>query len=80
MRPPRTSRKDQRAGILKNNFLLPHPAIRRERLLALGGFDESMLNAADWDSWIRLILDRARASLVDEPLQRYRLREGKPQL
>jgi GT2 family glycosyltransferase len=67
---------DQRRGILHDNFIFGHAAVRRDRLLAAGGFDESILWATDWDCWIRLILGGSRAGLVDEPLARYRLRSG----
>ena len=66
---------DQRGVILKRCFV-GWPAARRTRLLAVGGFDESLVNASDWDAWIRMILDGARAGLVREPLLRYRLRPG----
>ncbi|HEU0304870.1 MAG TPA: glycosyltransferase [Gaiellaceae bacterium] len=64
---------DQRAGILRENFVFGHAAVRRERLLAIGGFDESIRWTADWDCWLRMILDGSRAGLVAEPLSRYRL-------
>jgi glycosyltransferase involved in cell wall biosynthesis len=67
---------DQRAAILHNHFIFGNAAIRRSRLLAIGGFDESLECAVDTDCFIRLILDGARAGLVDEPLAVYRLREG----
>jgi glycosyltransferase involved in cell wall biosynthesis len=67
---------DQRAGILHNHFIFGNAAIRRKRFLTIGGFDESLECAVDTDCFIRLILDGARAGLVDEPLARYRLREG----
>jgi glycosyltransferase involved in cell wall biosynthesis len=66
---------DQRGVILKRCFV-GWPAARRERLLAVGGFDESLVNGSDWDAWIRMILDGARAGLVREPLLRYRIRPG----
>jgi glycosyltransferase involved in cell wall biosynthesis len=66
---------DQRAAILKRCFV-GWPAARRARLLAVGGFDESLVNGSDWDAWIRMILDGARAGLVREPLMRYRIRPG----
>jgi glycosyltransferase involved in cell wall biosynthesis len=67
---------DQRAGILHNHFIFGNAAIRRTRFLAVGGFDETLDCAVDTDCFIRLVLDGARAGLVDEPLARYRLREG----
>jgi glycosyltransferase involved in cell wall biosynthesis len=64
---------DQRAAILRRNFLLSNSAARRSRFLAVGGFDESLRAASDWALWIRMFLDGAEAGLVDEPLARYRL-------
>lgn len=65
---------DQRRGILERNFVFGLAAVRRARLLSHGGFDESIRFTTDWDLWIRLILDGARAGCVMEPLARYRVR------
>jgi glycosyltransferase involved in cell wall biosynthesis len=65
---------DQRTGILSMCFVLS-PAVRRERLIAVGGFDEELACAEDWDCWIRLVLGGSRIGLVDEPLYVYRLGE-----
>jgi glycosyltransferase involved in cell wall biosynthesis len=51
---------DQRAAILRRNFVFGLAAVRRERFLAAGGFDESLRYATDWDLWVRLILEGAR--------------------
>jgi glycosyltransferase involved in cell wall biosynthesis len=69
--------EEQRAEILRRCFLFA-PAVRRERIEAIGGFDESaeVVPAEDWDCWIRLVLDGARAGVVQEPLVRYRLHTG----
>jgi glycosyltransferase involved in cell wall biosynthesis len=64
---------DQRRGILERNFIFGLAAVRRERFLAAGGFDEAIRWTTDWDLWARLILDGARAGCVDEPLAHYRL-------
>jgi GT2 family glycosyltransferase len=64
---------NQREAILAGCFV-GWPAARRARLLSVGGFDESIVIASDWECWIRMILDGARAGLVVEPLMRYRLR------
>jgi Glycosyl transferase family 2 len=66
---------DQRRAILERNFVFGLAAVRRERLLARGGFDESILWTTDWDCWIRLILDGSRVGAVIEPLALYRVRE-----
>jgi hypothetical protein len=66
---------DQRTAILERCFV-GWPAARRSRLLAVGGFDESLSTAEDWDCWIRLVLDGALAGMDDEPLSVYRIRPG----
>jgi hypothetical protein len=63
----------QKEAILDRCFLIC-PAMRRERLLAVGGYDEQLRTAEDWDCCIRLIHAGAAAGLVDEPLLEYRLR------
>ena len=63
----------QRSAVLDRCFVAV-PAVRRTRLLAIGGFDESLRTSEDWDLLIRLVLAGAAAGLVDEPLYRYRLR------
>jgi len=65
---------DQRRGAIHNHFIFGLATIRRARLLAVGGWDESIRMGFDTDCFIRLVLDGARAGLVDEPLARYRLR------
>jgi glycosyltransferase involved in cell wall biosynthesis len=67
--------ENQRDEILRRCFLFA-PAVRRQRLQAVGGFDESFTIGEDWDCWLRVILDGARAGLVDEPLVYYRLHAG----
>jgi glycosyltransferase involved in cell wall biosynthesis len=64
---------DQRRAILERNFVFGLVAVRRSRLLEIGGFDESIRYAADWDCWLRLILAGSRVGLVPLPLARYRL-------
>ena len=48
-------------------------AVRRTRLLEVGGFDETMRTVADWELWLRLVLGGSAIGVVDEPLARYRL-------
>jgi len=68
--------EDQRAAILERNFIFGHVAVRRERFLSVGGFDESIRWTTDWDCWIRMILGGSRAGCVAEPLAVYRVREN----
>jgi hypothetical protein len=49
------------------------PAVRREALLAVGGFNEGLRVGHDWECWIRLLHAGATAGIVPEPLMRYRI-------
>lgn len=67
--------ENQRAAILERCFIVA-PAVRRSSVLRVGGQDTELQVSADWDCWIRMILGGSKAGSVDEPLLRYRLREG----
>ena len=41
--------RNQRREILRRNFVLGNAAIRRQRWLQIGGFDESVRLTTDWD-------------------------------
>ncbi len=64
---------EQRAGILEACFPGGWPAVRRERLLEAGGFDESYRVAHDWECWLRLIMGGASCGMVDAPLLTYHI-------
>jgi glycosyltransferase involved in cell wall biosynthesis len=66
---------NQRRAILERNFVFGLAAVRRERLLAVGGFDETIRWTTDWDCWIRLLLDGSQVGAVAEPLALYRVHE-----
>ena len=66
---------DQRLAILRSCFFL-WPAIRRSRLIAIGGYDESFPVMQDWECFIRLVLDGVRVAYVPEALYRWRLTPG----
>jgi hypothetical protein len=68
---------DQRLAIFEDCFLA-EPAVRREALIAVGGTDESLRIAHDWECWIRMLHAGSLAGCVDEPLVRYRI--GGPSL
>jgi glycosyltransferase involved in cell wall biosynthesis len=63
---------DQRAAIVERCFCIA-PAVRRDVLVAVGGYDESLRTGEDWECAIRLVHAGARAGLVDEPLYVYRV-------
>jgi GT2 family glycosyltransferase len=69
--------QQQRLAILER-CIVAWPALRRSRVLEVGGFDESpaIVPAEDWDLFLRLILSGSKAGIVTEPLMRYRRRPG----
>jgi glycosyltransferase involved in cell wall biosynthesis len=64
--------ENQGEAILDRCFVIC-PAMRRQRLLEIGGYDERLRTAEDWDVCIRLILSGSVAGWIDEPLLEYRL-------
>jgi hypothetical protein len=66
---------DQKSAILERCFCIA-PAVRRQTLMEVGGFDESLRTGSDWECAIRLIHSGARAGMVEEPLYRYRMEDG----
>jgi len=59
--------------LLDRNAVFSHALLHRERFLALGGFDESLSHASDWEAWIRILLAGERITVIREQLSRYRL-------
>jgi GT2 family glycosyltransferase len=67
--------QQQRTAIFWSCFIGGWPAVRVSALRAVGGFDETISIAYDWDCWIRLILNGSLAGFVNEPHLAYRLRQ-----
>jgi hypothetical protein len=67
---------DQRMAMLRACFITTKTAVRRSRLLEVGGFDARLTHGEDWECWLRLVLSGSRVGLVDAPLSRYHLHEG----
>ncbi len=65
---------DQRMGIVRDNLLPGSAAMRRQRLIDIGGYDETLRVAEDYDVSTRLIFSGGRAGLLLEPLHVIRLR------
>ena len=62
------------SAILKSNVIgtASSVVVRRECLLHVGGFDESLWFGEDWDLWIRLIKQKYRFGSVNDSLLLYR--------
>ena len=65
----------QRDAILRNNFIFGAAAIRRAAFEAVGGYDERIRYAEDWDLYLRMLLSGSAAGLVESPLYEYRRRD-----
>jgi glycosyltransferase involved in cell wall biosynthesis len=61
--------------LLGNHITLSSVLVNREVFLRLGGFDETLRNAEDWDMWIRVAAAHTVAA-CPEPLVRYRFHPG----
>ena len=76
-----SARKFRRVGqefhsLLRQNFLHTSSVmVRREALAESGIFDPKLMNAQDWDLWVRLA-EIGKFSYVDEILTHYRLHEA----
>lgn len=68
--------RDQELEILRRCFVFANAAVRRETLVALGGFDLALPRANDWDAWIRLLRAGSRVGTVTTPLGEYRQTPG----
>lgn len=55
--------------ILFKNMIGNQVFTRTEYIKALGGFDENLISAQDYDLWIRLIQRFGRAKIISKPLQ-----------
>jgi glycosyltransferase involved in cell wall biosynthesis len=62
------------ALVLSNRLHVFQALVRRVAIERIGGFDESIAAAEDWDVWIRLARTGVRWASLDEPLAVYRIR------
>lgn len=66
--------------LLYSNQIGNQGLIKRERLLAVGGFDESLRAAQDYDLWVRLSLKFGPVRNVQYPLQKVYLKHEGEQI
>jgi glycosyltransferase involved in cell wall biosynthesis len=61
--------------LVLGNLVHPHaPLVRRDAVLDVGGFDESLSPAADWDLWLRLARRGLTWTPTGVPSAEYRIR------
>lgn len=66
--------------LLYSNYVGNQGLIKKERLLEVGGFDESLVAAQDYDLWIRLCERFGPVKNVKEPLQNVYLEHGEQRI
>jgi glycosyltransferase involved in cell wall biosynthesis len=71
-----SARRFSRSRLLRNNIIY-HPAtfIRRTAMIEVGGFDESLRYAMDYDLWLRLA-EMSAPCICDELLAEFRVHAG----
>jgi glycosyltransferase involved in cell wall biosynthesis len=64
--------------LVQREVMLPVLTVvaRREAVLEVGGFDESLREVEDYDLWLRLAVTGSRFVYLDEPTALYRLSAG----
>jgi hypothetical protein len=60
--------EDQRLAILQENFVSTMSLFGRDLADRLGGYDEALPMAEDWDFWIRAVFEGARVNHQPRPL------------
>jgi len=80
--PPRMAKDHLKQLLARNMIRTPSlPLIRRSALEAVGGFDDAIICAADWDLWIRLARVTAfHADAASRVLYRYSAGQQSKQL
>jgi len=63
---------DARELMMSNRMLTPAAVARRCFYERDGGFDTSLVHTADWDMWVRPIVN-SRARMLNRPLASYRI-------
>ncbi|MFA6016678.1 MAG: glycosyltransferase [Patescibacteria group bacterium] len=57
------------------NFGIASAVVRKDKLIKLGGFNESMVQMADYDLWVRLA-GLGQLHIIDKPLTKMRIVKG----
>ena len=63
-------------SVLIFNHTLVASLFRKACWREVGGYDEQIPSAEDWEFWIRILTTRWQRYVIEEPLFRYRVRSG----
>jgi len=66
--------------LLYSNQVGNQVLVKKERLQAVGGFDESLVAAQDYDLWLRLSKDYGPVRNISKPLQKIYMEHGAEQI
>lgn len=67
IRPPQSAAEARWRLLLSNSFAHGSMLIRRDALLAIGGYDESLPRAQDYDLWLRMVYPALRSGPTTTP-------------
>jgi hypothetical protein len=76
VRVPSDARESRWRLLLRNHFAHGSMVLRTSAVLAVGGYDESMRKAQDYDLWLRLTARRACIASVPAVLYRHREKDA----
>lgn len=71
-----TSHRAILAGLWANPFIHPSVMYRRDKILVLGGYNESIRRAQDYELWFRCAKAGLNFGNIDQPIIQYRFVEG----
>ena len=74
--PPPTAHRELLKELLRRNFVYNSVTARRDALLAVGGYDERLWNAQDWELWLRVAASGRRFLRVPGTLAVHRDHPG----
>jgi hypothetical protein len=75
MRPPLDDTEIRSLMLLRNPIFHPSVVMRKEVVLASGGYRKALLDADDYDLWLRMG-ERSRFANLDKTILKYRIHTG----
>ena len=76
--PARKLSGDIKTDMLRGNFVVVNSLLtKKEAIKSVGGFDETLAGAEDWDLWLRMLLSGKVFRRLDEKLAFVRIHPGR---